>query len=274
MSYLVAMLRWWARLPVRVLKAVLARAGYRLSIHKIRRPTGRTGVHLNVGASGYTLKGYVSLDLYTPHYYGSPARFRKLGRVPYDMRADDLPYADGTVDTIYCSHVIEHVETPHVERFVAEALRVLKPGGVLRIVCPDAAFLFAVSRFRNDAFPWVYRRGRWRRPAPQMSPSDHLIRVLCKPRLAMEGYGLPRPLNEMQYDELLKTLPEGIAFDRERPEQHINAWDEARLIELGRRTGFREVVKSKPGGSICADLQGDDIDGVHQRMSLYVDMLK
>jgi SAM-dependent methyltransferase len=50
-----------------------------------------------------------------------------------DMRA--LPFADGSFASVVCSHAVEHVPDP--ERVVAEAARVLEPGGVAVFVTPN-----------------------------------------------------------------------------------------------------------------------------------------
>jgi predicted SAM-dependent methyltransferase len=52
---------------------------------------------------------------------------------------DSLPaMLDGSVDTIYACHVLEHfVRMGEVERVLTEWKRVLKPLGVLRIAVPD-----------------------------------------------------------------------------------------------------------------------------------------
>ncbi len=50
-----------------------------------------------------------------------------------DMRA--LPFADGAFASVVCSHAIEHVLDP--ARVVAEAARVLEPGGVAVFVTPN-----------------------------------------------------------------------------------------------------------------------------------------
>ena len=47
-----------------------------------------------------------------------------------------LPLADGSVDVVSCLAVIEHVERPDV--LVAEAQRILRPGGVLVVTTPAA----------------------------------------------------------------------------------------------------------------------------------------
>jgi SAM-dependent methyltransferase len=55
-----------------------------------------------------------------------------------------LPYADGSVDSILCWAVIEHLEFP--ERAVAEMHRVLKPGGLALLNTP---FLQAFHAYPN-----------------------------------------------------------------------------------------------------------------------------
>ena len=70
-------------------------------------------------------------------------------RVEYDLRKDDLPFKNNIIDNIYASHILEHIEDIYVIKFLKESFRVLKPSGVLRIVCPDAKFLFNVSSFKK-----------------------------------------------------------------------------------------------------------------------------
>jgi len=48
-----------------------------------------------------------------------------------------LPFADNSFSYIYCSHVLEHLLTEDIEFLLQEFRRVLKKGGVLRILFPD-----------------------------------------------------------------------------------------------------------------------------------------
>lgn len=54
----------------------------------------------------------------------------------YDLRRG-LPYEDNSFDGVYHSHVLEHIEPNHAATMIAECNRVLRPGGVLRVVVPD-----------------------------------------------------------------------------------------------------------------------------------------
>jgi ubiquinone/menaquinone biosynthesis C-methylase UbiE len=66
-----------------------------------------------------------------------------------DCRA--LPFAAATFDRVYSGDVIEHVSRRDGERMLAEAWRVLRPGGLLFIhTSPNAVFM-----------NWTYPAARW-----------------------------------------------------------------------------------------------------------------
>jgi predicted SAM-dependent methyltransferase len=51
-----------------------------------------------------------------------------------------LKFADNTFDAVYHSHVLEHMPKRFAPFFLEECWRVLKPGGILRVVVPDLEF--------------------------------------------------------------------------------------------------------------------------------------
>ncbi|WP_405237743.1 class I SAM-dependent methyltransferase [Lentisalinibacter orientalis] len=70
-----------------------------------------------------------------------PDRLRRLRSLPDNIVVHDLrsgiPYRDETVDAVYHSHMLEHLDREDAEAFLREVHRVLKAGGIHRIVVPD-----------------------------------------------------------------------------------------------------------------------------------------
>lgn len=98
---------------------------------------------LDIGCGGGLLaphvQGYehVGVDL-----VGSALRIaRRHGVEPVRADAAALPFADGSFDVVAAGEILEHVEAP--ERLVAEACRVLAPGGTV-VVDTIAATRWAV----------------------------------------------------------------------------------------------------------------------------------
>lgn len=64
-----------------------------------------------------------------------------LSPAPLNYKDHDLrkgiPYDSKAVEYVYCSHVLEHIDRAYVQKFVAEIFRVLRPGGICRVVVPD-----------------------------------------------------------------------------------------------------------------------------------------
>ena len=48
-----------------------------------------------------------------------------------------LPLEEGTVDVLYSSHMLEHLDHREARRFLSECARVMRPGGWLRLLVPD-----------------------------------------------------------------------------------------------------------------------------------------
>lgn len=72
-----------------------------------------------------------------------------------------LPFADSSIEFVYVSHLLEHLFFPRdVQPFLAEIRRVLKPGGVVRIVVPDIEKCIA-AYVENDREFFASRRETW-----------------------------------------------------------------------------------------------------------------
>ena len=100
------------------------------------------GVLVNVACGPQILDGFVNVDL-----LGPPPRIR------WDCRRS-LPLADGGAAGIRAEQFVEHLETrEELPDFLRDCLRVLEPGGVLRVIVPDAGrYLHAYCQPGLDGF--------------------------------------------------------------------------------------------------------------------------
>lgn len=51
-----------------------------------------------------------------------------------------LPFENNTVDFAYTSHFLEHLSKENCNKVLSEIYRVLKPGGIARLVIPDLSY--------------------------------------------------------------------------------------------------------------------------------------
>jgi predicted SAM-dependent methyltransferase len=85
-----------------------------------------TPLRLHVGCGPTRLPGWVNVDL--------------AGRLRVDLALDvrkRLPFPDGAIEAVFTEHLLEHLRYQEAELFVSETARVLRPGGIVRIVTPD-----------------------------------------------------------------------------------------------------------------------------------------
>ena len=79
----------------------------------------------------------------------SEERYQRLGQVDPQAIYWDLlrgiPFADDTFDLVYQAHLLEHFDRQAAPEVLKECWRVLKKGGVLRVVVPDLEIL--VNRY-------------------------------------------------------------------------------------------------------------------------------
>ena len=57
--------------------------------------------------------------------------------VRYGDVVKGLPVADGSADGVYASHILEHLSRQDFELALRNTFRMLKPGGVFRLIVPD-----------------------------------------------------------------------------------------------------------------------------------------
>lgn len=99
---------------------------------KVEALRGAGALRVNLGCGHVPMEGYVNVDM------------RELPGVDAIADAADLPFAPGSIDEIHSAHLVEHFPLEHLRRVVLPHWHMmLRPGGVLRAVTPDAQAMLA-----------------------------------------------------------------------------------------------------------------------------------
>lgn len=64
-------------------------------------------------------------------------QFARANSIEYGNATKGLPISSGSVDVIYSSHMLEHLDQEEAVSFLNEAKRVLRSGGIIRLAIPD-----------------------------------------------------------------------------------------------------------------------------------------
>jgi SAM-dependent methyltransferase len=118
---------------------------------------------VNIGCGTDVAEGWWNIDnspSVTLSRVPGVRRVLNLPEWPKDVHRHDvlagMPFADGTVSRIYSSHTFEHFTYEQSVTVARECFRVLKVGGILRIVVPDLEKI--VREYLNDPEPMASHR--------------------------------------------------------------------------------------------------------------------
>lgn len=74
--------------------------------------------------------------------------FCRNNNIRWADAARHIPLPDGSVEVLYSSHMLEHLDQAEARLFLAEAKRVIRKGGIIRIVVPDLEKI--VDKYNRD----------------------------------------------------------------------------------------------------------------------------
>lgn len=118
-----------------------------------------TKIKLHLGCGTVVVDGWINVD------YSLGARLSKIPTFRYFNKklklfdvewkeniflhdlTKKLPWKDNSVDYIYCSHTLEHFTKDNGRYLLSEIYRVLKRGGLARIIVPDLGII--IDRFNK-----------------------------------------------------------------------------------------------------------------------------
>jgi predicted SAM-dependent methyltransferase len=82
-------------------------------------------------------------------------QFARKNDIEYGDAVTGLPVQDHSVEVLYSSHMLEHLDRNEADKFLKEAFRVLRPGGIIRLTVPDLKKQVAQYNVSNDANAFI-----------------------------------------------------------------------------------------------------------------------
>ena len=146
-----------------------------------------------------------------------------------------IPEKDNSIDVVYLSHVLEHLDTTEIPLLFKEVLRIMKPNGILRISVPDIRILVNDYLKTGDADEFIERT---------MLSNNRPKKMIEKIQLLLVG-----------------------------TRNHQWMYDEKSLSNLLIKNNFRNIKTLKPGNTLISNTEGLDLFE-RSYESLYIECLK
>ena len=187
------------------------------------------------------------------------------GRLLAHDLSKGIPFASNSVDVVYSSHVLEHLDRWVAGSFLKEILRVLKPGGICRIVVPDFEFLCR---------SYVQHVDRCRREPPEADRHEVFVEGVLEQSVRREGAA---SINKTGLARLLDKLVLGDA--RRRGETHQWMYDRISLPHILGAVGYGNIAVESYDSSRIPNWHSIGLDlnesgGEYAPESLYVEAQK
>jgi len=170
---------------------------------------------LQIGCGAMLLDGWFNTDI----VYND--------KVAYLDAASRYPFNDNTFGFIFAEHLFEHLSLDQEMAMLRESLRVLKPGGVLRLSLPSADFLMNILERKAETTAYV----KW---AVNSIPRLKIVRENIK-------------------DE--NDFPVYVVNNFYRDWGHQTLHNEKSLSNLLERHGFAEIMTCGVGQSVHSALR-------------------
>jgi predicted SAM-dependent methyltransferase len=141
----------------------------------------------------------------------------------------EFPFEENSVDCIYSSHTFEHLSYSEAAFVLKECYRVIKPGGVIRIIVPDLAQI--VDNYLS-----------YKERVPHLAAKKLLEETLY--------FEIPVP----------NSLHGFIKFHFKRKNNHHFLYDKASLAHQLEQAGFHDISEKNYGISNIENIKEIDIE--------------
>lgn len=197
-------------------------------------------------------------------------RLEKFRSIPDNVivcnLAKGIPFEDNSMDVVYHSHMLEHLDRDAALDFLQEVKRVLKPGGIHRIVVPD---------FEQICRRYLSHLEACETACEEAGHHDEYVGEVLEQSVRREAFGTTR---QKPFRRWIENVILGDA--RQRGETHQWMYDRIsirhKLVDL---LGYRHVHMQSYNTSLISGwndyvLDVDSSGNQYKPYSLYIEAVK
>ena len=201
---------------------------------------------------------------------------------------EQIPVKNNSVNLIYCSHTIEHIDDSSALFLLKECYRLLKRGGGVRFTMPNIDLLYDAFQ-RNDLrlfesietqralslkFPGFNSVEQFflDQVSSQISRKDTITD--CEKLTDLEIKSI---LNKMPFEEALDYFvsKSSLELHKKTPGNHISWWNFKKAEKYFQEAGFNDIYLSGHGQSAFPEMRNTTMfDTTRPNYSLYIEARK
>lgn len=248
----------------------------------------------NIGAGKFRHPFWTNIDLKN-EWYATAQKDSTF--INYDLFSlKKLPIPDNYAEIVYSSHTIEHINDKAAQNMFNEVYRIIKEGGIFRIITPNIDLEYRAFRDNDiNYFYWINRysqinevqRIKLKIPMNKASIEQiflhHFASYLSElfdddtlPKISNEE--LHEIFSKYEYEEALNHITSRCSLDKLTKiyfGNHMNWWNEKKAFRMLKEAGFNEIYRSGYGQSFCPILRNLNLfDNTDPKTSLYIEAIK
>lgn len=245
----------------------------------------------NIGAGVFKHPAWTNIDHYSEYYSNN------LTDLDIDlMKCTEFPIESNSGYAVYCAHTVEHISDQAAQNMMNESYRLLKEGGVIRIVTDNIDLYYETLLNGDIEF--------WRKQIDNYSNSDEMKRIGLKIPMnkaslkqiflysfasqlsTIDNGNSANKIDDKEFDRIFSSMEKEKALDYcknkidlslqgKYPGHHINWYNENKLRKMLHEAGFRNIYRSGYGQSMCHVMRNTDyFDNHGEHIAIFMEARK
>ena len=236
------------------------------------------GGHYNFGGTFYhPCWTNIDVDIHRP----GERNFDPVTDIAHDLLdMTPIPVDDATAELVLSQYSIEHISNKAADFMFADVKRILKSGGVFRVVCPNTELDYRAYKYNDRSFFY------WENDFGERSFEQIILTHFANHASILYRHGDHKRIVDEEFKELFNSKSKEefleyctslcyVALQKKYGRNHINWWNHEKLTSKLKNAGFDEIYIAAPGQTVAPVFRNNAyFDILHNKVALFVEAIK